>query len=417
MAKTRYDEQVSQLSEAMGEFAFLSGDSDYMDEDGEKELARSYVKSWLSTGCTALNMMISLNPFCGLPYGRFVLLYGPSGHGKSYYLYRWLADNMALGGISFIIDIERSLEKRWAGELGLARKEFLRVYTKKHPRAKAEPRLTVEKVFMFLAKLCRLVDHGWSLDENGRQRPIAVGWDSVSGTPSEREVDLMTLKDSEEDDDGNVTKKGDKIRKNDFIGQSFSLSEGFRKMSNVISDRNILLIGTSQERTDLQAAMTQVSTPGYTPPPPTKDTGGKAPTFYSSLKMRLSRTKLLYHDEEHKATSLVVGQMNEFEIKKNRLGPEGARLRIPSYYLEGIDDQTSLFEFLEDRQLLVCTGQKASLILPDSTVLPFKKSEWPAHLEDPDFFQTVTETTAAWIEIQRHRKDDGFSGRINSKRR
>lgn len=418
--------KIRDLQDALGDFELIPGIEDAGGDDPD-EVQRSFIRYWMSTGITALNFLISLDPFNGFPFGRSILLYGPSGHGKSLWMYKWMSMVIHLmGGYAFLLDIERGLEKRWVQELGLDQEPFIRVYRKKKPNQTHAPKMKIEHVFGFFHKLAKMVDSGWNLDpKTGQRRPIIVGWDSVSGTMSEKEFDLMQLqdeKDGTEDESPFAKKQPKDPTKNNYQKPAFALSEGFRNSNTVLADRDILLVMLSQERTDMQAAMTAFN--WRMAAGATKDTGGKAPTFYSSLKMRVYRKNYLYHDPEARSRSLVVGQTNVFECEKSRLGPEGWSLEVPIYYLDGIDDTEATFQFLEDRRIIHKSGTKCTMQLPDTVdidvllttcsqlapvptiggAVQFNKKDWAGLFGDPWFFEAMSATVKAWIDVQRHRK-------------
>jgi RecA/RadA recombinase len=78
-------------------------------------------KTWLNTGCYALNYLISDDFFGGIPLeGKFTMFAGDSGSGKSYIASaNLMKDAQAKGVFPILVDTENALDESWLKALGV----------------------------------------------------------------------------------------------------------------------------------------------------------------------------------------------------------------------------------------------------------------------------------------------------------
>lgn len=100
--------------------------------DVAAELNKKFGKTVLSVGfnktlerlpfsCQEMNDLVS----GGLPKGRFVVIWGPKGCGKTTAAYDVTAQTQKAGGVVLWIDMERSFHKEWAEALGVDTKKLI----------------------------------------------------------------------------------------------------------------------------------------------------------------------------------------------------------------------------------------------------------------------------------------------------
>src|SRR5690606_30168165 len=78
-------------------------------------------KTWLDTGCYALNYLISDDFKGGIPIeGKFTMFAGDSGSGKSYIASaNLIRDCIKKGVYVILIDTENALDESWLNALGV----------------------------------------------------------------------------------------------------------------------------------------------------------------------------------------------------------------------------------------------------------------------------------------------------------
>ena len=340
----------------------------------------SEVKSWISTGSTVLDLMISNQKQGGLPSGRIVALYGSSGSGKSLIASHVLADCQQQGGVSIFIDTEAASDFSFMKTIGIDPEgDFLYI---------AENRL--EKIFEMIETI--IVKHK---ERNERERPVTIVLDSIAGSVTENEYE------------GDYSKEGYNTDK------AIVLSRAMRKITGLINKENVLLLVTNQVRTDPSV---MYGDPHTTP-------GGVAVKFHSSVRIKMRRSKAI------KESKQVVGAKIRPQVTKNRLAPPHRHTSFDLYYNSGIDDFGSWWGALKNAGYLDSVSNGWYRILkdkdgdeaftkkemkPDSNkndVFKLQESHMSKLLhEDPAFRSRIYDLLADAIM---HEYEDGWVDRSN----
>ena len=131
------------------------------------------VKTWISTGSTLLDYIISNRRDGGIPVGKLTTIAGESASGKSLIVTQILANTQKMGGVAVYIDTENAASPDFMEQLGLDTKNnFLYV----------QPG-TIEEVFETIERLIG------RLREKAPDKLVCIVWDSVAGTPVKAEVE------------------------------------------------------------------------------------------------------------------------------------------------------------------------------------------------------------------------------------
>ena len=77
------------------------------------------VKTWISTGSTLLDYIISNRRDGGIPVGKLTTIAGESASGKSLLVTQILANTQKMGGLAIYIDTENAASPDFMGQLGL----------------------------------------------------------------------------------------------------------------------------------------------------------------------------------------------------------------------------------------------------------------------------------------------------------
>ena len=87
------------------------------------------VKTWISTGSTLLDYIISNRRDGGIPVGKLTTIAGESASGKSLIVTQILANTQKMGGIAVYIDTENAASPDFMEQLGLDTKNKSCMYS------------------------------------------------------------------------------------------------------------------------------------------------------------------------------------------------------------------------------------------------------------------------------------------------
>jgi recombination protein RecA len=263
------------------------------------------VTSWLSTGCTLLDLAIANQLPGGFPIGRIVEIFGPPSSCKSVFGMVAMGFCQRLGGIGFYADVECTLDSNWASLYGLdcSDTDGFRLTTGENAPS------TVEELFdEYLDGIMTLED---------RRRKIVVV-DTLSALSSVLE-DKTGLADSAS-----------------YAPKAKKMSAGFRKYSPPrLAKKNVSIIFLNQTRENV----------GVVFGPKEVTTGGKAVSFYSSVRIRLM-TGLKIEN----SSGVKIGVWVRFEVEKNKIAPPFREGMFRIIFDYGLDDIFSNLVFLQKYQ-------------------------------------------------------------------
>lgn len=239
------------------------------------------------TGSISLDLALGVG---GLPRGRIVELYGLESHGKSTIALMTAATVQKAGGIVLYIDAENSLGPKWAEKLGVDLNPL------KFPIIQEN---CAEKIFDIVEK---------AVDTN-RFDLIVV--DSVTSLSPRQEIE------------GTMDQQ--------TIGlQARVISKGLRKLVNKIGHSKTTVVFINQMREKIGVMF---GDPMTTP-------GGKALKFYSSIRMRVSKSsKEILDDSKTK-----MGHEISIKVEKNKVAPPFREATLTLLYEKGIDRIGEIFD-------------------------------------------------------------------------
>ena len=137
----------------------------------------STVDEWVSTGCYALNAIISGSLYKGVPRGRITGFAGPSMSGKTFIINKCIANAQKDGYIGVIWDSEVAVDKKGAVGVGV-----------NPAKVKHYPVETVEDCRNQISTfLDAVIKQNESLEEEDRQKFI-ISIDSLGNLASSKEI-------------------------------------------------------------------------------------------------------------------------------------------------------------------------------------------------------------------------------------
>jgi len=175
--------------------------------------APTTVKRWISTGSKQLDYIISNRRNGGVAEGRIVEIQGPPSSGKSHIAYEIAKSTQKMNGIVVYIDTENATSVENLEGLGI----------------------DIRKRFVFIQETC--IEDIFKVIESTIEKarnlkadvPVTVIWDSVAASAPKAEI--------EGDYDQNTIGLAARV-----------LSKGFRKITDVIGDKNVCLVLLNQQR-------------------------------------------------------------------------------------------------------------------------------------------------------------------------
>lgn len=239
------------------------------------------------TGSISLDLALGIG---GLPRGRVVELYGLESHGKSTIALMAIATLQKAGGVALYIDAENAMGPEWAEKLGVDLDPM------KCPMIQEN---CAEKVFDIVDKA--VVSNKFDM--------IVV--DSVTALSPLQEIE------------GTMEQQ--------TIGlQARIISKGLRKLIGKIGRSRTTVVFINQMREKIGVMF---GDPMTTP-------GGKALKFYSSVRMRVSKSSKEILDENKTKT----GHEITVKLEKNKVGPPYTEATLTLLYEKGIDSIGEIFD-------------------------------------------------------------------------
>lgn len=284
-------------------------------EIGSNAEAQS-VTQFIDTGFAPLNKIISGRYDGGLPFGRMIEMFGDSSTGKTALASNWMIKAQQMGGVAIFIDWERSFDVEMAKANGLNDQRPYWIYSR--PK-------TWEEGNIVATKACALIRKSKAIPDNA---PILVVFDSIAAaipqSSSEKEIDELTM--------------------NDTSALARVTSTTLKNQAQHCAEYNATYLYLNQVREAIGVIYgDKVKTPG-----------GKAMEFYSTVRMSLSRQKIVDKDKE------MIGQNISIKCTKSKLTApfKSCKLRLSFDELgaASFDEITSTLEYLVDKSILPSSG-------------------------------------------------------------
>lgn len=232
------------------------------------------VKSWLNTGSPLLNDAISGKYHGGLPVGRMVEMFGPASCGKTAISTMAMIAAQRAGGVAMFLDHENSFDHGLAEGLGLDRSTR---WVFKTPD-------TFEQSIAIAARAATTIRDKKLIPADA---PIIAVFDSLASMVPQSKFEKGV-------EDYNM---------NDKLALPAATSAAFPALAKMAEMRQFTPLFLNQIRDNVSGYGERHTTPG-----------GKAPEFFASVRISLSRTKKV-----DKTTKVVDGQTIEANILKNKV--------------------------------------------------------------------------------------------------
>jgi recombination protein RecA len=264
-----------------------------IDDDG-------VIKSYVSTGCTELDLAVSNIANGGLPCGRLTILYGPEQSGKSLIVAHLLANTQKKGGVAMFADAEVAYHAEYFKAVGVdaSNKDYW-MYTHNNK----------------LEELLTWIEDGIAyIRERDANIPITVALDSFAACVTEGEMS------------GDFSKKGYNTDK------SIIITSALNRLITMIWEQNVCFVITNQVRSKMNAQAFE---------DPWRMPGGQALPHYASVIIRLRKSKSISIVNKF-GVKREVGREATATTEKNRLTGPHIRVSFNIYYDRGIDDYLSM---------------------------------------------------------------------------
>jgi recombination protein RecA len=310
----------------------------------------THVKSWVSTGSTLLDYIVSNRRNGGLPVGRIIEIFGPPSIGKSHIATQIARSTQQMGGICVYIDTENATSVENLQALGVdVTRRF--VYVDTH--CTEEVFDTAEKTIVKAKAMQKDV-------------PITIIWDSVAA--SSPKAELLGDYDKE------------------TIGlQARAISKGMRKITGVIGDQSVLFICLNQIRTKI----------GVLHGDPMTVPGGMAIPFHATTRLKLGAGQQIKNKNDD-----VIGINVSAKTVKNKVAPPFRTANFQIHFGKGIVEFEEIFDVLRDageREVngkIICVSGNSQwkvFTVTDATEgktiieKKFYKAEFGELLKNPDY--------------------------------
>jgi len=235
------------------------------------------VQTWLDTGYKPLNKALSGDYDGGIPVGRIIEIYGGESCGKTALATSAMKSAQEMGGVAMFNDHERSFDVSLATGMGLDDTPGPWIF--KTPD-------TFEASVTNTIKVAKAIREGELIDPAA---PICVVFDSLASM-------IPQSKFAKE-----VTEQG----MNDSLALSKACSSIFPTLALMAEKYQMAILILNQVR----------EKPGVMYGDPTTTPGGRAPKFYASIRVSLSRSMIVDKSGGEKTT---LGQEVKANVIKNK---------------------------------------------------------------------------------------------------
>ncbi|MGZ8172964.1 MAG: hypothetical protein ACXWT0_03835 [Methylobacter sp.] len=285
---------------------------------GSNDEAQAVIR-FINTGYPPLNKIMSGRYDGGLPFGRMMEVYGESSSGKTALATQWMINAQKMGGVAMFIDWERSFDIDMAISMGLNDQRPYWIYFR--PK-------TWEEGNILATRACQLIRKSKAIPDDA---PIIVVYDSIAAaipqSSSGKEIDELTM--------------------NDTSALARVTSTTLKNQAQHAADYDATYVYLNQVREKIGVMFgDKTSTPG-----------GKAMEFYSTVRLALTRQRIV---EEKGKDKEMVGQNTHIKCIKSKMTAPfkscSLRLSFDELGMAKFDEITSLVDYLIDKGVIVASG-------------------------------------------------------------
>jgi len=321
------------------------------------------VDEFISTGCTILDYAIANRRNGGVPVGRITELIGENQAGKTLLATHILANTQKRGGVAICIDTECDMDKGFSQRVGL---DWERLYYINNLECIEDIIERIEQIIV-------------GTRAKYKDALVTIVWDSIAASKARAEIENPLLETP-------------------MALHARLMSAGLRKIRSLIHSERVALVCTNQTRMKIGVAFGD----------PTTTSHGKAMTFYTSVRVKLARTKKVEEGNR------VIGAMCQAKVIKNKCGPGWRTVDFPIMYDYGVDDPTAILEYLCDCGA-IGNGAWRKLIGPDGKEHSFRKNDFRELLmKDPLLFKHVLDLLEENAVVTFDKKPEEFKLDIDS---
>lgn len=246
----------------------------------------------ISTGSIAIDLATGIG---GLPRGRVCEIYGPESSGKTTFCLSIIAQAQKDGGNAVFIDVEHSLDPRYAKIVGVDLDNLM----VSQPES-GEDALNITE----------------TLIRSGAVDIIVI--DSVAALVSKHELDGQM---------GDVS-----------VGsQARMMSQAMRRLTACISKSQCVVLFTNQIREKIGVMFGS----------PETQPGGRALKFFSSIRLDIRRIGQI-----KESSGKVIGNRTRIKMVKNKVAPPFTETEFDIMYNEGISHSGSLVDLGVEHKML-----------------------------------------------------------------
>jgi len=279
-----------------------------------KNLKEQRLVNFISSGSWVIDRLIGdgsgKNSRGGIPRGHMTEVYGDESCGKTTLGMSTCVEAQRMGEVPVWLDFERTFSKDYAKKMGLDLSKF--IYH--------EP---------------DYFEHGVTLMANALEtHPALIVIDSVAAMVPKEFID------KKEDDGGRI---GEHAR---------LMSKFLMTMGKYISQYNVALLFINQLRSVIKSQ--------YVPGPNEETTGGRAPKFYASLRIKMQKGKVDYIKTVSRITGKAEDRPNNINVKvtiaKNKIDIPYFSGPVYIKFGEGFDNITSIIDLADNCGIIRKSG-------------------------------------------------------------
>lgn len=258
---------------------------------------------FVSTGCFALNKVISGDYTKGVPIGMISQFHGESSTAKTVFATHILREAQKAGYYSVLVDSENAYNPEFAKHLGIDPSKL--IYSA--PDTLEECFQTIEDTIL-------------AIREEDQETPIIVAYDSIAVSPSKAEFEA------------------DGYEGNNMLGAVRAKSTGscLRKINPLLRKHNVALVIINQIRNKVGVLYGN---------PETMAAGGKSLDYYLGVNLKClsnKSTDLLKDDKKN-----VIGIQGTVRNTKNKVSIPHKECEFKLVYDKGLDPYHGVLKMLE----------------------------------------------------------------------
>tara|TARA_R110002094_G_scaffold1901_3_gene7989 strand:+ start:380 stop:1393 length:1014 start_codon:yes stop_codon:yes gene_type:complete len=276
---------------------------------GHKKLSEVDKMEFISTGCYALNKIITGTYNEGIPVGGIVQLRGNSSTGKTLFATTFMSAAQNAGWYVKMLDAENTFSPDWGEMLGIDPKTLLYSTPDSLEAAFGDVENTVAQI-----------------REHDKKTPIMLVIDSVAVLPTQEEMDRDTISNN---------------TNTDGARRALIFGSLLRKINSKLKKNRATLIVINQIRNKIMT-----SPHGN---PETTAAGGKALEFYLSVDLNTISNKT---SNVLKDGKIPIGIEGRIQAKKNKLGIPFRECDFKVIFDKGLDPFWGLEELLSEDGLM-----------------------------------------------------------------